>query len=172
MQDAHESGFDQIEEALLSLREIRHSLRFSGVQLVYFTLATVAFSVVLGVGIYFRLNLLWVKIFLLLLAGSVTASVVFAIMFESVKKRGDAVFKELSDELQWHVRFEKVRDPFPPASPPESRPGLSTRVALREFALSTDLPLIPGRYGPGIYVAINLIILLSTIVPNFFFWAR
>ncbi|HXQ72190.1 MAG TPA: hypothetical protein VN844_16965 [Pyrinomonadaceae bacterium] len=80
-------------------------------------------------------------------------AVVAIVRYETLRKRGDALFEEISDELQWNLR-QNVTETIA-----RERPELNARVALRSFARATDLPLIPGRYGPVIYVAINLVIL-------------
>lgn len=165
MQDAHESGFDEIPAAVGSLGKIGRDLRLSGVLLVLVTLATVVVSLMLTATNFLHIIFVPRGIAFLLEVGTLLLSAVLAIRFESFKKRGDVLFKELSDELQWHVRFETGSDPFgKDRPPPESRPGLNTRVVLREFAQSTDLPLIPGRYGPGLYVAINLMIMVGDFI--------
>src|SRR5207248_3149729 len=69
----------------------------------------------------------------------------FAIHFETIRKRGDILFKEISDELQWNVRFS---DPDSPGTAPPRRPSFDARLTLRSFAQASDLPLVPGRYGP------------------------
>jgi hypothetical protein len=159
VRDAPEGEFDdQVSEAVKYLSSIGHHLRFSGLQLVVVTVATL----VLVAGLITRILALQDQIGLMCVAGLVVASIALAIRFESLKKRGDVLFRELSEELQWHVRFDKGREKSRESRPAaESRPALSARVALREFAQSVDLPLIPGRYGPSIYVAINLVLLFA-----------
>lgn len=84
----------------------------------------------------------------------VTVTAVMAIVrYDTLRKRGDALFEEISDELQWNVH-QSVTETIA-----RERPELNARVALRSFARATDLPLIPGRYGPGIYATINFLIL-------------
>jgi hypothetical protein len=41
----------------------------------------------------------------------------------------------------------------------EQRPEINARITLRTYARATDLPLIPGKFGPAIYVAFNLVLL-------------
>lgn len=78
-----------------------------------------------------------------------------ALWFETLRKRGDAIFEEVSDEFQWHIG-KKYAD----SSGGETdlaRPQLDVRLALRDFARSAELPLFPGRLGPAAYVAVNLV---------------
>jgi hypothetical protein len=74
-----------------------------------------------------------------------------AVHFETIRKRGDVLFKEISDELQWNVRFSD-----PDGTAPPRRPSFDARLALRSFAHASDLPLVPGRYGPLAYALVDL----------------
>lgn len=95
----------------------------------------------------------------------VLAGVVY---FEILRKRGDAIFEELSDELQWYIRDGRklktqTGDYDDSESWAEERPTLNARIVLRTFSRTTDLPLVPGRFGPAIYAGINLLIFMFTI---------
>lgn len=81
------------------------------------------------------------------------ASLALIVFYESLKKRGEALFEEISDELEWDVRGSEGRQSA------EGRPELRARIALRTFARTTDLPLIPGKYGPAIYAVLVIGIL-------------
>ena len=91
--------------------------------------------------------------------GATICGLLGSILFESARKEGDVMFKEVSDELQWYVRF----DPEPKSTTaPDERPKLESRLALRSFAQTTDLPLIPGTYGPLFYAVLNILIVLGS----------
>ena len=92
-------------------------------------------------------------------------AVLFVTFYEIAVKRGNVLFEEISDELQWHIETEGILRPINPkeATPkgpvaPE-RPAINVRVVLRSFAQATDLPLFPGRYGPAFYTLINLVLI-------------
>lgn len=89
-----------------------------------------------------------------LLGASVLA---FAIHYENLRKRGDVLFEEISDELQWNIRGVGAK-PLP-----EVKPSMSARLVLRTFARASDMPLIPGKLGPVGYVAINLLFVLLSL---------
>lgn len=76
-----------------------------------------------------------------------------AVLYETLRKRGDAMFEEISDELQWNIRGAKSSGG---ADLVDERPNLQARIILRTFARASDLPLIPGKFGAGIYAAVNL----------------
>jgi hypothetical protein len=81
---------------------------------------------------------------------ALTLSVVgCSIYFESLRKQGEAIYSELSDE------FHRTRN-----STTESEfSNLRYRVTLRKFATAMDLPLIPGKFGPIGYIVVNIGIL-------------
>ena len=76
---------------------------------------------------------------------------------ERLRRRGDVLFQEISDELQWDIRASTADSGKGIAS---ERPPLDARMILRTFARAGDLPLVPGTFGPAVYAAINLLILL------------
>jgi hypothetical protein len=85
-------------------------------------------------------------------------------MGESWRKRGDALFEEISDELQWNIRGTRL---LKDKSPAKERPEIQARVVLRTFARASDLPIIPGKFGPAIYITVNLLItFLAIFLPR------
>ena len=79
-------------------------------------------------------------------------------LFETLRKRGNAIFQELSDELQWHVG--RPRGP----GQPQERPFLDARVALRTFSAASELPLIPGRFSAAAYAVLSLCIAFGSAI--------
>lgn len=73
---------------------------------------------------------------------------------------GRALFEEISDEFQWRKHGE-FRDVPPDEESDESAP-LDARIALREFTRTIDLPLIPGRFGPAVYMLVNISSIAAT----------
>ncbi len=78
---------------------------------------------------------------------------------ETVRKQGDTLFEEISDEIQRGMRMSpqgmtySISDDL----------LLRARIALRNFAKAGELPLVPGKFGPTIYAAVNL--LIPILVP-------
>jgi hypothetical protein len=89
-------------------------------------------------------------------------SLISLVLYESMRKSGDALFEEISDELQWKVlggtsaRLSNARD---------DRPPIDIRVRLRDYARATELPFVPGRYGAAVYAAINIVMVLLLVLP-------
>lgn len=73
---------------------------------------------------------------------------------EMWRKRGDALFEEISDEVERGI----VSVAGEPVFEGESNLLLRARLALRDFAHASDLPFIPGKFGPTVYAAVNLLI--------------
>jgi hypothetical protein len=101
-------------------------------------------------------------IFLTLLISSAVTAFFSTVLYEACRRRGDVLFEEISDELQWRI---------PPQAPTglksridssvaAMRPHLNVRITLRTYAKTTDLPLFPGKFGPGLYFIYNVIVLV------------
>lgn len=78
------------------------------------------------------------------------------IRYERLHKRGDTLFEEISDELNWYLR----EPPAEKSSVANRTPPITVRVVLRSYTRTTDLPLIPGRFGPGIYGLVNIAVMV------------
>jgi len=88
--------------------------------------------------------------------------------FDLLKRKGDTIFKELSDELQWYIRYgrEEMSARSEPAS--DFRPQLRARIVLREYADSTSLSLVASANGPFTYASVNVGFALITVILSAF----
>lgn len=88
------------------------------------------------------------------LVGS-SVSFVFLIIalfaYDQLKRRGDVIFEELSNELQWSLDQDVQR----------KAASLDIRVLMRHYVFSSDLPLTRGPYGMGLYLALGVILWLA-----------
>lgn len=73
-------------------------------------------------------------------------------IYESFRKKGDVLFEEISDELEWNVKNH------PENQGGNERPEINARISLRSFVKTTDLPFIPGKFGPAFYLVFNVLI--------------
>lgn len=150
-----------LEQSLAYLEKISNRLRFYGSLTLIFTILNFASQIF---SFYVRYTYIpgYLVIFFIIYLPIILSliAVIVIVRYESLRKRGDALFEEISDELQWNVR-QKESGKMPLA--PE-RPMLKARITLRSFARATDIPLVPGKYGPGIYTTINLFLLLLGLV--------
>ena len=79
-------------------------------------------------------------------------SILLILFREFYRRKGDVLFEEIGDELA------------AAKSPAESRfSPLEVRLALRSFAHTVDLPLVPGKFGALTYFLINLLMVIIIV---------
>jgi hypothetical protein len=145
-----------LRESLTLLDALTVRLRFLSIFVFTITLLNIA-SVLATIALMkFRFSLLVAMntTIIIVNASLFVISLLAIVMYESWRRRGDAVFEEISDEIQWNVgyRDRETSEKYPDQSPP-----IVARVMLRNFARTTDLPLVPGKFGPAIYAAVNVL---------------
>lgn len=90
-----------------------------------------------------------------------------SLAFELVRKRGEVLFEELSDEYQWHIQRNYMARSVDKEPGPIAKPELDIRISLRDFAKNADLLLVPGKFGPAIYALWNVALMVSAIVFSY-----
>jgi hypothetical protein len=88
------------------------------------------------------------------------------LLYDRFRKRGDAYFEEISDELQWDLKLSKKSD----SNLERKRPDIEARVILREYINVTDLPLVRGRNGITIYALVNIFSLIIFFFTSFLYY--
>jgi hypothetical protein len=146
--NSHEDLLTTIKE----LENISRRLKHEGQLLAYLSVANFLLSVLFNA---FLLRWSYAastlsELLLILSALATLVALMLAVKFESKRKLGDVLFKEASDDLQWRSRFGDATASL------GDRPDIGARIALRSFAETTDVPLVPGRFGPLIYLLFNL----------------
>lgn len=93
------------------------------------------------------------------------AAVYYLALFDSTMRRGNILFDEISDELQFYLLGERTytAGPLPVNS---ARPDLNVRVSLRNYVNATNLPLFSGRAGITVYFFLNLLTVFISILPT------
>jgi len=134
------------EEYIARLELIARRLRILGFGLLGCTLLNfLAFTAtVLGFFGSYLSSQYAALVFVLVLGG--------ATVFESSRRRGEAIYSEVTDEF--HRRASRR---------PTDDAAMPFRIALKDFAVSMDLPLVPGRYGAAAYVLVNLALVISLL---------
>jgi hypothetical protein len=89
------------------------------------------------------------------------ANMFLSAAYDRVRNYGDGIFIEISDEIQWFIRKGESNGGD---SAGDVTPQVKYRMALRNFTTVEDLPVIPGKYGPLAYIAVNAAILLTMII--------
>jgi hypothetical protein len=93
----------------------------------------------------------------LVLAGISAVLVMLGLIgFDRDRRRGNSIFEEVSDELQWSVLTRA-------SEPPRQRPDLAIRIALRGFNDASKLPITRGYRGVQIYGIVNVLLLLAVV---------
>jgi hypothetical protein len=175
---SHEAEDTLVTRALAQLARLTHQLRMYGQTLAALTIITVGGSIAFAFYRVFRVVEAVILVTLVLIAASALQALLISVFFESRRKQGDVLFKEISDELQWHVRFEREKNVKASLAPtivsqaPEHRPGFDARLVLRSFAQTSDLPLVPGAYGPLVYAVINIVSIAFTAVSLLPFFGK
>jgi hypothetical protein len=77
-------------------------------------------------------------------------------LFELLRRQGDVLFEELSNELQWGSKLPSTAN----------KPRIGQRIVLRDFVQASDLLLVPGRFGPAIYGLVFLSLALGAFLIN------
>lgn len=156
-----------LSSALSRLELIGSRLRLMGLAVFASTLVNLLIMVVVWfVYLFSRFSIFFtgfrtdnITLMLFVQVISVACALLFTVLHESRRKQGDTLFEEISDELQWNVRGAELLSEGNAVA--AERPALQTRLVLRTFARASDLPLVPGKFGAAIYVAVNLLMLFS-----------
>jgi hypothetical protein len=157
-------GTNPLQSSLDRLEYISLKLRQFGMFTFLSTLIYILIVLFLTLGIKYTYSLLIRSggLFITLATLNLLLSLSCVVMYESLRRRGDTLFEEISDELQWKIGREARNEKVANESPP-----LNARVVLRTFARTTDLPLVPGKFGPAVYAGINVLLTLYLISTLF-----
>jgi len=78
-----------------------------------------------------------------------------ALWFDSLRKDGKSYYDEISGAM--HTGYANERSDYGGES-------IMARVAIKKFMNSYDIPLVPGKYGPGVIVALNMIVIVCWVI--------
>ncbi len=156
------------DEALVKLERLTCDLRFESKNVVSFTLFNAALALLTASGFIFRvfppdsenewLSSMPIILSLLFSVVAITGS----IRFDDIRKEGDAYFEELSDELHG-ARLSKLEITEGSENSTEKF-SLKARIIMRNYSNNSSIPLIPGKYGPGIMTGANLLFAFLTVL--------
>jgi hypothetical protein len=148
------------------LHELGHRairLRTLGLSSAVMTFVEVA-AVLAAVGVLpLRVTITIAEALPTIVVGIGGVALMLLVVYDTTRKRGDALFEELSDELQWNVVNGSQGGSKP--GPDRERPPVDVRVRLRDYARATDLPFVPGRFGAAAYAAIDILMILVLALP-------
>jgi hypothetical protein len=150
----------EVESAIAYLNKIQRQQRISGLETVIVSLVHLALvlATAFRFGGFARFDPT------LSATGSIFITLLvlgLVVQHERRRKTGDALFEVISDEFQFGLQ-KKMRRP----SGSKRRPYLDARIVLREYSGAADLPLVPGKFGPGIYALLNIAFLVAEFILN------
>ena len=90
--------------------------------------------------------------FLFLLLMSFSINFVLLFIRDQIRKDGESLYEEVSDELQWSVKEQVMRG----ESQELTRPSIQWRYILRDFVKNTSLPLGLTSWQ---YIFLNILVL-------------
>nr|VFK57927.1 MAG: hypothetical protein BECKUNK1418G_GA0071005_100165 [Candidatus Kentron sp. UNK]VFK69734.1 MAG: hypothetical protein BECKUNK1418H_GA0071006_101832 [Candidatus Kentron sp. UNK] len=135
------------DQAISQLKRISRRMRAISMLMISMTMINIALT--LGAIYGISISGLYTQE-LSLIVGAIIIFTAFAVLaafrFDFFKREGDAYFEELSDELH----AVKI-------SEPDDKSSFGARIVMRNYSNYSSLPLIPGRFGPGIIAGVNLL---------------
>jgi len=78
--------------------------------------------------------------------------------FNTLRNKGMIIYEEITDEIDWSRKRKEFIH----------KPPIETRIIIKEFLKSTDLPFTTGTNGQAFYVILLFIVLISAIMIKVF----
>ena len=98
-------------------------------------------------------NVALLFVFILVLFG-----ILVLLRFSSLRNEGMIIYEEITDEIDWSRRRKEFIH----------KPPIETRIIIKEFLKSSDLPFTSGTNGQALYVILFFVILISAIMIKVF----
>jgi hypothetical protein len=140
---------EELDLAVESLNVISNQLTWQSTAILVFTLLDVIF-LFLAVYTSSRVNaeIQWLILSLELVIALL--AIVSCFRFDMLRRQGNGYFEEISDALHNMIATTEDREGS------QGKLHLHVRIIMRKFSSASDLPLIPGKYGPAAVSALNL----------------
>ena len=150
------------KEALSKLEVLTNKLRFTSKLIMAFTFLGTFFAfAAVSIILYPYADFIKICLIIITIFSCITA-ILNTLKFDYLRKEGDAYFEELSDELHG-AKILNEKDTTYLANNSEDF-SLKARIIMRNYSNSLSLPLIPGRYGPGVIAGVNLLMGFSSVI--------
>ncbi|WP_233846358.1 hypothetical protein [Paraburkholderia sp. HD33-4] len=153
-------GSRHLSNSIWQLDSISRKMRILGLYAVGLMALLLLLTLMNLSGKAFFLDFAFARLSLFFSIAAALCIFIVLVMRDSLRRRGNALFEELSDELQWYAIGDHRGEA---RSGSTSRPPLEIRVVLRSYARTTDLPMVPGRYGEAIYMATAFMLVLADV---------
>lgn len=159
---------NSIEDRLRQLQETTRQLgTFSRLILVGILVELLVFS---SVYLFGRINTQYTldplfagSIFVMAAFCSFAMTVFLMIRRDATRRAGQAIYEELSDEVQWSVANSRDNSPDPQEML-RHPPHLTIRVILRQFIHETHLPMAPSQSAESTYLFIATGIFIASLL--------
>lgn len=155
MENELQESADALDYYLLKINKISYRLQKTGILLLAITLTNIGVLLAMSARIINIYNN-DPQLFSLLLLILCLSTIALALHYDIQRREGNILFEEISNELHGKGDVEMTLDEFQKYK----NKSLRAKIELRGFTHNSELPLIPGRYGPAILAAINLFIFL------------
>ena len=139
------------------IHETTEKLKIVGIILLAITLCNIGILLAIGAQILIVRSYDHQFFSFILLIFCLT-SIALALFYDLMRREGNILYEEISNELhgkdddESHSKHEYEK---------YKKSRLQAKVMLRRFTHNSELPLIPGRYGPAILAAVNLLAFVS-----------
>lgn len=156
------------------LHGITYRMRILGVMILFVSLANVAVlvgGVISGISIrqYNQINSFNIannglpaeyfsSLWLIANLAIFVVALVMLGLSDVMRRRGDSLFQEVSNLFQ-----ELGVNPVD-TSGEVVKVSVGARFELRSFSSAADLPLIRGRFGAGVYAAVNFVVVIVAVI--------
>lgn len=148
------------------LRKIAFRLRYYGIVIVLLTSVNVFVFAIIASDIFKSREMIQVS------AAATLISFILLVAFDTEKRRGEIIYGEVSDTANNYINIYHNRYVNSTESVDEDNKDYEDlhmsefeyRISIKEFANSTEMPLVPGQFGPLLFVAFNFGVMVAIIL--------
>jgi len=146
---------EMFDDLIYELRHLTYRLRLISMMIVMVLILSICSLVAATVSGYFLYPFRIIGLFVSL------SGVVLLYYFDLIRKRGMVFYDTMSDEIEsYHMGLE------PDLSLDKMIKGM--RMSMRRFLQFTDLPIVPGNVGQGLYMTIFVLLAIVNALFTFF----
>lgn len=146
---------EELEKAFYRLRHVTRRLRHLALQIETILLLSIFFcTAFLALSNLFYLFRFIVPVIVPVLN---LLGIILLFVFDSTRKLGMVFYDVISDEME-RIHRTGINNSI------DDHSDMDSRIQLRMFLRATDLPLIPGNAGQGVYLALFILLAIGTLI--------
>lgn len=162
------------EKFIKELSDLSRKLESLGQRILFASIFNLAVDIIYvggnisAIGQSNEIVVFWGSLFSILL--TILLVVFYLFQFERLKKKGDVIFDEISDELQWwaiNKESDFVEEYLKKMGKKSIRPKINVRVILREYVNNSGLPLLQTANSTFTYLSINFVFFVISLFSSF-----